>query len=158
MSMSEPNKNAPPSPDDLGAGDVSLPGSVPGSRLTLLPQAVRVSPGSQMHAVQPHVHAYPPTCVWPASATELNGPNELVLLANAGDSTTSITTAQKYADTFESFILWPPEKGSGATRRVGLNRAILLNVFRAAKDNEAQSRALLRLAEVAYGARHYAAL
>ncbi len=31
-------------------------------------------------------------------------------------------------------------------------------MFRAAKDNEAQSRALIRLAEIAYGARHYAAL
>jgi hypothetical protein len=158
MSRSEPNRNAPPSPDDLGLGDVLSLGLVSGSRLTLLPQAIRVSPGSQMHPLQPHVHASPPICVWPASATELNGPNELALLANAGDNTTSITTAQKYADTLESFILWPPEKGSGAMRRVGLNRAILLNVFRAAKDIEAQSRTLIRLAEIAYGARDYAAL
>ena len=158
MSISEPNKNAPPSPHDSGIGDVSTLASVFGSRLTLLVQVDRGSPGSQMHPSQGHVQATPPACVWPANATELNGADEPVLLANAGDNTTSITTAQKYADTLESFILWPPEKGSGAVRQVGLNRAILLNVFNAVKSIEAQSRALIRLAEIAYGARDYVAL
>jgi hypothetical protein len=80
-----------------------------------------------------------------------------MLLANVGSNTTSITTAQRHADTLESFILSPP-KEFGAVRRVGLRHAILLNVFKAAKNIEEQARALIRLAELAYGARDFAAL
>jgi hypothetical protein len=43
-------------------------------------------------------------------------------------------------------------------RRVGLNQAIRLNVFKTAKSIEAQSQALIRLAEIAYGARDYVTL
>jgi len=67
MSTSEPNKNAPPSPDDSGTGNVSPLVSALGSRLTLLVHAPGLSPGSQMHLAQPHVHASPPGIVCPAS-------------------------------------------------------------------------------------------
>ncbi|MFL6214823.1 MAG: hypothetical protein ACJ74J_13145 [Blastocatellia bacterium] len=68
MSTSEPNKNAPPSPDDSGIGDVSLLGSALGSRLTLLVQAPGLSPGSQKHPLHPHVQYSIPGLVCPANA------------------------------------------------------------------------------------------
>lgn len=159
MSTSDPNNSAPPSPDDPGvAGDVLSPASLLAPRCTLLVQGLIGSFNSQVHSEQPHVQGAPPICVCPASATELNGPGELVLLANAGNNAASITTAQRHTDTLESFILSPPQKESGAARRVGLHQAILLNVFNAAKNIEEQARVLIRLAELAYGARDYAAL
>jgi tetratricopeptide (TPR) repeat protein len=162
MSMSEPNKSAPPSPEGSGvAGEVCLPlpdllgfASCP----AFITTHVGVSPGSHSHVGQPHSQYAPPACVWPANATELNGAGESLLPANAGDNTTIITTAQRYADTLENFILYPPQKELGAMRRVGLQQAILLNCFNAAKNIEEQTRVLIRLAEIAYGARDYPAL
>src|SRR5438128_6215426 len=68
MSTSEPNKNAPPSPDDPGAGNVSPLASMLGSRLTLSVHAPGFSPESQMHAGQPQVQYSPPGLVCPANA------------------------------------------------------------------------------------------
>src|SRR2546423_873902 len=117
MKTSEPNNTAPPSPEDPGvAGELSPLGSLWSARLALpVRMQFGVSPGSQMQPAQPHVQYSPPDCTWPASATELNGPGRLRLLANIGSNTTSITTAQRHADTLDSFILSPP-KESGAVR------------------------------------------
>src|SRR5947207_15476488 len=113
MKTSEPNNSMPPSPDDTGlAGDLSpLTPSWSARRALLVRGQLGVSPGSQTHWAQPHVQYSPPNWLCPANTTELNGPDDLVSLTNAGDKATSITTAQKHVDTLESFILWPPQKG-----------------------------------------------
>jgi len=159
MSTSELNNSMPPSPDAGDTGDLSPLGSPWSARLALPVRGQSaVSPGSQMQPAQPHVQYSPPAWVCPANATELNGPDEFVILANAGANATNIATAQKHIDTLESFILWPPQKESGAVRRVGLHPTILLNVLNAAKNIEEQTGVLIRLAELAYGARDYVAL
>src|ERR1051325_10862644 len=70
MTMTEPNKNAPPSPADPGFGNVSPLGSAFGWPTTLLVQFPGFSPGSQKQALQPHMQYAPPPpgMVWPASA------------------------------------------------------------------------------------------
>jgi len=155
MSMSEPNNSAPPSPDDSGvvANVLSLT-SLLGSRLTLLVQAPGVSPGSQMQPEQPHVHAAPPIVERPASATELNGWGEWERVANAGNNTISITTAQRHRDDLDSLIETSPLVNVGALRQKALFRAdTLFRLLAKIKDITHLTRALIRFAEIAYGRR-----
>ncbi|MEN3332265.1 MAG: hypothetical protein V7641_1630 [Blastocatellia bacterium] len=160
MSTSEPNNSAPPSPDDSGVvGKVLSLASLLGSRCTLLVQTPLVSPGSQMQPEQPHMHASPPIVVCPARATEAKGGDELVLLVNAGSSTTSTMTVQRYTDNLENFILSPPQENLNVAHLARFYPAqALLRVLANVRNVEDQTRTLIRLAELAYGARNYNAL
>jgi hypothetical protein len=155
MSTSEPNKNAPPSPDDSGTGNVSSLGLLSGSRIALLPQAIRVSPGSQIHPLQPHVHASPPDVVCPASATELNGWGEWEVFANSGSNATSITTAQRQRGNLKGFIEASPFRDVEALRFTTSFRAdLLFKLLIKTQDIAHLTKTLIRFAEHAYGQRN----
>jgi tetratricopeptide (TPR) repeat protein len=156
MSTSEPNKNAPPSPVDPAVGNVSPLALVSafGSPVTLLPQATLVSPGSQIHPVHPHVHAYPPTVECPAKTTELKGWEEWELIGSEGRDTNSITAAQRQMGKLSRLIQVSPLRCVGAMRQSASGYAnTLCQLLDKIKDIAYLTRALIRLAEITYGRR-----
>jgi hypothetical protein len=161
MSTSEPNNSAPPSPDDPGvAGDVLSPTSLLAPRCTLLVQGLIGSFNSQVHSEQPHVQGAPPACVRPANTTETKGCGDFVPLANAGINTTSITTVPRQRNNLDSFIIEvSPLVDVGALRQTALFRAdTLFRLLAKVKDITYLTWVLIRLAEIAYGARDFVTL
>ena len=155
MARKVASSTSPPSPESVTSGGVCF--SLPGWGVARLHSNCG-SPGSQRHSEQPQAHHAPPTCVWPATAVEWNGCGEIEGLEKAGMASRNAT--QRYTDNLPSFTGSPPNRKSedaGHPARFYHAKA-MLGVLANVRDITEQARRLIRLAELAYGARNYDAL